>query len=230
MARGVAYIRVSTREQDENVQRQAIEEFAKARGIEIVEWYVDKGESGAVLFRNRPEAKRLLTELESRKPDVVLTWSIDRFGRTMQDTFNTISELETRGYRVVTVKEEWLQTLDDNVRKLILSILAWVAEFERRRIRERQEEAWKSGKPRGRPPVISDEEVERYAKRYPTLTIAALTAVINADRARKRLPTVSMWTVRERLKRLGYVRVIAREEDPRRLVREGERTREEGSS
>ena len=112
--RGVAYVRVSTREQDEEVQRRAIEDFARRRGIEIVGWYVDKGESGAKPFKSRPGARRLLEELEGKRPDVVVAWSLDRLGRTMLDTLSTVMELEDRGYRVVTVKEEWLQTLDDS--------------------------------------------------------------------------------------------------------------------
>ena len=148
--KAVAYIRVSTREQDEHVQRKAIEEFAKSRNIEILRWYVDKGESGAKIFRERPGARQLLEELDKIKPDVIISWSIDRLGRTMLDTLNTIISLERRGYKVITVKEEWLQTLDDNIRELILSILAWVAEFERRRIRERQEEAWRQVQEAGR--------------------------------------------------------------------------------
>ncbi len=164
--RGVAYVRVSTREQDEEVQRRAIEDFARRRGIEIVGWYVDKGESGAKPFKSRPGARRLLEELEGKRPDVVVAWSLDRLGRTMLDTLSTVMELEDRGYRVVTVKEEWLQTLDDSVRRLVLSILSWVAEFERRRIRERQEEAWRRGKQKGRPPKVPDEVILNYYRRY----------------------------------------------------------------
>jgi len=40
--RCVAYIRVSTKELDENVQMNSIMEFSKSRGIEILEWYIDK--------------------------------------------------------------------------------------------------------------------------------------------------------------------------------------------
>jgi len=210
--RAVAYIRVSTKEQDENIQRQAIEQFAQARDIEILDWYPDAGESGAKPFKERPQASRLLRELDEKKPDVIIAWSLDRLGRGMLDTLNTILELESKGYKVVTVKEEWLQTLDDNIRRLILSILAWVAEFERRRIRERQEEAWRQGKRKGRPPKITDEEVERYAKRYPTLSISALTAIINADRAKRGLPSVSTWAVGMRLKKMGYVRKVVKGE------------------
>jgi DNA invertase Pin-like site-specific DNA recombinase len=79
---------------------------------------------------------------------------------------NTILELESHGVRVITVKEEFLQTLDPNIRKLILSILSWVAEYERRRIRERQEEAWRQGKQKGRPPKVSDHVIKQYYKQY----------------------------------------------------------------
>lgn len=151
--KAIAYVRVSTREQDEEVQRKAIEEFAESKGIEVVKFYVDRGVSGSRKFSLRPSGSKLLEELDSVKPDIVLAWSLDRIGRTMLDTLNTVIELENRGYKVVTVKEEWLQTLDPNIRKLILTILSWVAEFERKRIRERQEEAWKMGKQKGRPKV-----------------------------------------------------------------------------
>jgi len=162
----VAYIRVSTKEQDEEIQRKAIDRFAEARGISIVKYYVDKGESGSKVFRERPSARKLLDELSDVKPECIVAWSLDRLGRTMLDTLNTIMELENKGYRVITVKEEWLQTLDSNIRKLVLSILSWVAEFERRRIRERQQEAWRQGKQKGRPPKVSDDTILEYYRKY----------------------------------------------------------------
>jgi len=169
MTRAVAYIRVSTREQDENIQLKAIREFASERGIDIIKVYVDKGESGGKVFSRRPAANQMLQELDSLKPDLIIAWSLDRLGRTMLDTLNTIMDLEKKGYKVVTVKEEWLQTLDQNMRKLILSILSWVAEFERKRIRERQLEAWKQGKQKGRPPAMTLEQVRKYVMKYKEL-------------------------------------------------------------
>lgn len=208
--RAVAYIRVSTREQDEEVQRKAIEEFARARGIEIIKWYVDKGESGAKTFRDRPSARLLLDELDVLKPDIVIGWALDRFGRTMLDTLNTVINLENRGYKVVTVREEWLQTLDDNMRRLVLAILSWVAEFERKRMRERQEEAWAQGKQKGRPPKLKNEELEYYIRKYPMLNLRAITALINAERRRKGLPEVSYYTVYRKAKKLGYKKILTK--------------------
>jgi DNA invertase Pin-like site-specific DNA recombinase len=179
--RCVAYIRVSTKEQDEEVQRRGLEEFARARGIEVVKWYVDKGESGAKLFRDRPSASQLLAELDSLKPDCILVWAIDRLGRGMLDTVSTILMLESKGVRVISKKEEFLQMLDPNIRKLILSIFAWVAEFERQRIRERQEEAWRQGKQKGRPAKAPLEVVKQYLKKYPNLTLKDIWKIMKAD-------------------------------------------------
>jgi len=164
--RCVAYIRVSTKELDENIQMNSIMEFSKSRGIEILEWYIDKGVSGTNPFSQRPEAIRLLQDLSRLKPECIVSWSVDRIGRTMLDTLNTIISFEEKGVKIITVREEFLQTLDSNVRRLILSILSWVAEFERRRIRERQEEAWRQGKQKGRPQKVSDVTILRYYKTY----------------------------------------------------------------
>ncbi len=179
--RAVAYIRVSTKEQDEEVQINTINEFAKKRDIQIIQYYVDKGESGAKPFKLRPQSLRLLKELGELKPEAIIVFALDRLGRTMVDTLNTVLEFEDMGIKVISVKEEWLQTLDDNIRKLILSILSWVAEFERKRIRERQEEAWRMGKQKGRPPKVKDEILRKYLKRYRGLQKKAIWKIMCQD-------------------------------------------------
>lgn len=206
--RVVAYIRVSTKEQDENVQKAEIEKFAEKRGLSVVGWYVDKGESGAKLFKERPEASRLLQELESVKPEAIIVFAIDRIGRTMLDTVQTVLELEEKGISVISIKEEWLQTLDSNIRKLILSILSWVAEFERRRIRERQISAWESGKQKGRPRKVADSTVEHYLKKYGKmgLTLKAIWKIMKSSGY-----DISYDTFRRVVSRRGYKRVIDRE-------------------
>lgn len=198
----VAYIRVSTREQDEEVQRKAIEDFARTRGVEVLSWYIDKGESGAKPFRDRPGAKRLLEDVERLQPQCILAWSIDRLGRSMLDTMNTVLELENRGIKVVTVKEEFLQTLDQNIRRLVLSILSWVAEYERKRIRERQEEAWRQGKRKGRPPKVDDDTILKYYKEYVAvrgLSIKDMWKIMLGDGV-----DISYSRLRQRLRKLRH--------------------------
>lgn len=176
-----SYIRVSTKEQDEEVQRKAIEDFCRSRGITIVKAFIDKGESGAKLFSERPASRELLEELKKGGVDCLVVWSIDRIGRSMIDTLSTIMMIEGYGVKVISVKEEWLQTLDDNVRKLILSILTWVAEWERRRIRERQLEAWAQGKQKGRPRKVKRELVEKYLKKYRDVPLTVLVKIMRSD-------------------------------------------------
>ena len=211
--RCVAYIRVSTREQDEEVQRKAIEEFARSRNYEVLAWYVDKGESGAKPFKDRPAANKLLADVERLKPGCILSWSIDRLGRSMLDTMSTVLELESKGVRVITVKEEFLQTLDPNIRKLILSILSWVAEYERRRIRERQEEAWRQGKQKGRPPKVTDDTILKYYKHYVVergLSMRDMWKIMRADGH-----DISYSRLKQRVRKLkqkGKIRVETRVE------------------
>ena len=149
--------------------------------MEIIKWYIDKGESGAKLFKERPGASQLLKEINQLKPDCIISWSLDRLGRTMLDTLNIIMEFENKGIKIITIKEEWLQTLDNNIRKLIISILSWIAEFERRRIKERQEEAWKQGKQKGRPQKLPDGIILQYIKKYQGLSKKAIWKLLKAD-------------------------------------------------
>jgi len=120
IVKGVAYIRVSTKEQDAEVQKKAIEAFAQQKGIEIVKWYVDKI-SGIQLFEKRPGAQELIRELDTLRPECLVSWSLDRLGRDMLDTMSIVLELENKGVKVITVKEEFLQTPDPAIRKLLLS-------------------------------------------------------------------------------------------------------------
>ena len=103
----------------------------------------------------------------------------------------------------MSVKEEWLQTLDENVRKLLLSVLAWFAEFERKRIRERQLEAWSQGKQKGRSRKLRPEIVERCLKKYNTLPLSSVLKIMRADGI-----NVSYSTLRNYVKELGYHRVF----------------------
>jgi DNA invertase Pin-like site-specific DNA recombinase len=71
-----------------------------------------------------------------------------------------VKELEARGKLLLSVREEWLQSVDPRVRQLIISILGWAAEMEREFIRERTREALArlkaQGKHVGRPPKWSE--------------------------------------------------------------------------
>ena len=131
------YIRVSTKEQ--NIDRQT--DFD---GLT----YIDEC-SGAISFKERPEAKKLLNNKEITEVNV---HSIDRLGRNTLDIMQTIQDFTSNGINVVSTKEG-LQTLIDGkenpIAKMMIGILGTLAEFELSRIKERQAEGIAKAKERG---------------------------------------------------------------------------------
>ena len=62
-------------------------------GCEIVRIYKDHGVSGAKGRDGRPEFDRLLRDAAQRQFDMVMAWSVDRLGRSLQDLVGFLSEL-----------------------------------------------------------------------------------------------------------------------------------------
>src|SRR5207302_53730 len=99
-----------------------------------------------------------------RRLDAVLVWKLDRFGRSLVHCVGTIQELASFGVRFLAVSQG-LDTDESNpASKLLMHILAAVAQFERELIRERvaagmrhaKERGTRSGRPIGRPRRVFD--------------------------------------------------------------------------
>jgi DNA invertase Pin-like site-specific DNA recombinase len=146
-----AYIRVSTRRQNDDGQRAEIMKWLDANGIDPkkVEWYADK-ESGTTI--KRPEFDRLQADIFHGKVKVVVLWKLDRLSRRLKDGVTTLADWSERGLRVVVVTQQ----LDFNgsVGRMIAALLLGLAEIENEFRRERQaagiEQAKKKGKYKGR--------------------------------------------------------------------------------
>jgi DNA invertase Pin-like site-specific DNA recombinase len=134
------YIRVSTLEQ--NTDRQ------NSFGANT---YIDKV-SGSIPFADRPEAKKLLEDIDKGIIDEIEVHSIDRLGRSTIDIMQTIKSLTDKGVNVIS-KKEGLQTLVDGkenpVAKLMIGILGTLSEFELSRLKERQSEGIAKAKSKG---------------------------------------------------------------------------------
>lgn len=130
--RAAVYLRVSTRDQTLANQLPDLERMISARGFAIAATYQDE-ESGA---KRRPELERLLADAKRHRFDVVIVWALDRLGRTMSETVALVLELERIGVELLSAREPWLDTTGP-VRSLLVSVFAWVAEQERRRLVER---------------------------------------------------------------------------------------------
>lgn len=161
MHRAAVYLRVSTRDQTLANQIPDLERMIVARDFAIAATYQDE-ESGV---KRRPGLEQLLTHAKGHRFDVVLVWALDRFGRTMSETVAHVLELERIGIDVISAREPWLDTTGP-VRSLLVSVFAWVAEQERRRLVERThaglERARAKGVKLGRPRVaVSPIELEQ---------------------------------------------------------------------
>lgn len=139
MVNAVAYLRVSTEEQELGLdaQRDGIVKFASTRGIEVKEFFIDQGVSGSVPALERDGFRRGIEYARANGISLLVVYSLDRLSRSFTDLFNLLRQLDEEGISVVSVREEFLQDLNPMVRRLVLSILAWAADYERYLIRER---------------------------------------------------------------------------------------------
>jgi DNA invertase Pin-like site-specific DNA recombinase len=93
MKRAVLYLRVSIIEQTTANQERELEAIAGRMGLEIVKVYKDHGISGAKGREKRPAFDAMCRDAAKRKFDVVMAWSVDRLGRSLQDLVGFLSEL-----------------------------------------------------------------------------------------------------------------------------------------
>jgi DNA invertase Pin-like site-specific DNA recombinase len=142
------YIRVSTEDQNTDLQRNELTEIAHKR-----QWahalYEDFAISGA--RRDRPALNRLLEDCKAGAIQVVLAYKLDRLGRSTQHLAGIINTLLEANVGLV-VPSQGIDTSAGSINpasKLQLNVLAAVAEFERDLIRERTKAGMKAAKARG---------------------------------------------------------------------------------
>ena len=159
LKRAAVYIRVSTDGQTVDNQRLELEQAAERAGWEIVGIYDDNGISGAKSREHREAFDRLCKDATRRKFDVVMAWSVDRLGRSLQDLIGFLSELHAVGVDLY-LHQQGIDTTTP-AGKAMFQMMGVFAEFERSMIQERvksglaraKKHGTKSGKPLGRPKV-----------------------------------------------------------------------------
>lgn len=161
--RAAAYARVSTTDQDNSVQVRELTEYIARRGWQLAGVYQDQF-SGAKV--SRPGLDRLMADARRRRFDAILVWKLDRFGRSLAHCVAAIQELTAFGIRFIAVSQGLDTDQANPTARLLLHILASVAEFERELIRERvaagmrnaKANGTRSGRPIGRPRRIFDHD------------------------------------------------------------------------
>jgi DNA invertase Pin-like site-specific DNA recombinase len=89
------YLRVSTQDQTTANQERELRAVAERMGIEIAKVYRDHGISGAKGRDKRPDFDRLSKDAARRQFDIVMAWSVDRLGRSLQDLVGFLSEIHS---------------------------------------------------------------------------------------------------------------------------------------
>jgi DNA invertase Pin-like site-specific DNA recombinase len=153
----VGYARVSTQDQHLTGQLEAL----KAAGAEAV--YREKI-SGA--RADRPQLAKLMASL--REGDVVLVTKLDRLGRSTRELLDLIERIGSAGAAFRSLGDPLFDTTSSQGR-LLSTLLAAIAEFERDLIRERtgdgRKRAMAAGLKFGRPPKLSDYQRQEALKR-----------------------------------------------------------------
>jgi DNA invertase Pin-like site-specific DNA recombinase len=155
MKRAVLYLRVSTIEQTTANQEREMRAVAERMGCEIVKVYKDHGISGAKGRDKRPAFDALCRDAAKRQFDMVMAWSVDRLGRSLQDLVGFLSELHALRIDLF-LHQQGLDTTTP-AGKALFQMMGVFAEFERSMIQERVRaglrRAKSEGKRLGRPPI-----------------------------------------------------------------------------
>lgn len=133
----VAYVRVSTVEQNEARQLEALKKF------DIEKWYIEKVSGKDT---NRPKLQELLDFV--REGDTVYIHDFSRLARSTKDLLEILEELTVKGVTLISNKEN----LDTGTAtgKLMLTVIAAINEFERQNLLERQKEGIEIAKKEGK--------------------------------------------------------------------------------
>jgi len=149
------YARVSTvdKEQDPETQLVFLRDFCQAQGWVIYKEYVDK--ASAVDIAHRTAWRELLDDAAKRRFQIVLVFKLDRAFRSVKDMHTTIETWNMLGITFKSIREQF--DTDTAIGRLLLNLLASLAEFELEMIRERvkagMERARRQGKRIGRPKI-----------------------------------------------------------------------------
>ncbi len=175
MLTAVAYVRVSTEEQNPENQKQYLQQWAEKKGIRIVKYYVDVVSGASQLF-TRPAFKQMVEDVRkmTEKPKILLVYEISRLVRNFQELYKLVEIVEGElGMLILSTseREQFLSSLEGIHRQFLRTLLAYVATMEREFIRQRTKTAMARVKAEGkitnaseRNRDIANDIVEYYKK------------------------------------------------------------------
>ena len=161
MSRNVAiYTRVSTDGQTVDNQLLELQAVAERHGWNVIEIFSDRGLSGAKGRDKRPAFDALCKGAVRREFDVIMAWSVDRLGRSLQHLVTFLGEIHSKGVDLY-LHQQGIDTTTP-AGKAMFQMCGVFSEFERAMIQERVKaglaRARSQGKILGRPKVSNNVE------------------------------------------------------------------------
>lgn len=153
----IAYVRVSTIEQNESRQKEGLKAY------NIDKWFEEKVSAKDT---NRPELKAMLEF--ARDGDTIYVWDFSRLARSTKDLLELVELMQNKGIHLKSIKEN----LDTSTPtgKLMLTMIGAINEFERANLLERQREgiaiAKEEGKYKGRKAKEVDNKFKELYNKY----------------------------------------------------------------
>jgi len=169
--KNIAYVRVSTVEQNEARQLAALEPH------NIEKWFTEK------VSGKNTQREQLAAMLDYiREGDTLYITDFSRLSRSVGDLLNIMKQLETKGVRLVSLKEN----IDTHTAtgKLMTTIIAAINEFERENMLERQKEGIACAKQRG---AYKGRQAVQKPPEWSEVYQAYITRQISGNEAMKRL-------------------------------------------
>jgi len=146
------YARVSTKDQNLSLQLDALQS-------ETCDDYISEKISSR--HKDRPEWDKLLQKL--RAGDTLIVYKLDRIARSTTELLQIVEDFQQRNISLKSMQEPWADTTS-SVGKLIITVMAGIAEFERNLIRQRSRDGRDAAKKRGvkfgRPRKLSKSQSE----------------------------------------------------------------------
>jgi putative DNA-invertase from lambdoid prophage Rac len=144
--RAALYCRVSTADQSCERQERDLTAFAQRAGYEVVGIYKETGSGARV---DRVERRKVIALAQRREIDAVLVTELSRWGRSTVDLLHTLEDLQA--WRVSVIALNGLAfDLSTAAGRMMATVIAGVAQFERELIQERIKSGMAAARARGR--------------------------------------------------------------------------------
>jgi len=193
----IAYLRVSTTDQDLEKNKFDILELANTKGLGQVQW-VEETASGRISWRKR----RIAVVLEQLQAgDDLIVSELSRLGRSMLECMEILSIAAQKGIHIHAIKGNW--QLDDSIQsKIVAMAFSMAAEIERDLISQRTKEALaarkKMGVKLGRPRGVGKSKLDPYRPEIEALLANGSTQKFIARRYGTTEANLSRWLKKHR--------------------------------